>query len=142
MEKQNPGDCHDGGAARQDTRNRRKRSAFLKKQEERDRTRTNADSGKQRIVKTGYAEFLVPASAEPENCQINQDRQCGAGFDYKSAKAFADSFSSKTCKDLMCAIKQSCQNGIPKPDSHERNNNRETGKLAIMRFWALRAAFA
>ena len=69
--------CHDGGsrkkrmptmamiagAAGQDRWNRRERTAFLKKKKERDRPSAYADSGKQRIIEPGCAEFLIPPPA-------------------------------------------------------------------------------
>src|SRR5438034_787191 len=90
MKKQNPGDRHDRRATGQNCGNRRERPAFLKKKEKRNRSRAHANARNQRIIKTGSAEFLIPFSAEPENRQINQDRQCSTGFDNESAQAFAN----------------------------------------------------
>ena len=45
VEKQNPRDGHDGGAAGQYRRHSRQRSAVLEKEKERDRTGADANSG-------------------------------------------------------------------------------------------------
>jgi len=117
--KQNTGDGHDCCAARQNGRNRREWAALLKKQKKRDRAGADANAGKQRIIKTGSTEFLIPSSAEPENRQINQDRQRGAGFDDKTAETFADALRRKSCKDLMGAIENGGDDCIPEPSCHE-----------------------
>jgi hypothetical protein len=71
-----PAMAHDCRASGEDSWswNGRERTAFLKKQEERDRSSAYADAGKQRIVKTCSAEFLIPPSPKPDNRQIDQDR--------------------------------------------------------------------
>ena len=120
MEKQDAGDGHDCRAPGQNGRNRREWAALLKKQKKRDRAGADANAGKQRIIKTGSTEFLIPSSAEPENRQINQDRQRGAGFNNKSAQTFADALRRKSCKDLMGAIENGGDDRIPEPSCHKR----------------------
>src|SRR5438132_1110924 len=75
VKKQNAGDRHDRCASGENCRNCGERSALLEQKEERDRSCADTDSSEQRVIEPGAAEFLVPASAEPENRQINQDRQ-------------------------------------------------------------------
>src|SRR5262245_31714225 len=107
--------CHDGGsrkkripaiamiccAASQNCRNRRERSALLKKKKERDRASADAHAREQRIIRSGPTEFLISPSREPEDCQIKQARQCGAGFDNETAEAFANALGRKTSENLM-----------------------------------------
>ena len=118
MKKQNAGDRHDRGASGENCRNCGERSALLEQKEERDRSCADTDSSEQRVIEPGAAEFLVPASAEPENRQINQDRQGGAGFDYETAETIADPRGGETCKNLVRAVKNCCYNCVPEPRCH------------------------
>ena len=120
MEKHNACERHDGRAASKDGGDGGKGAPFLEKKEKRDRAGADANAGKQRIIKTGSTEFLIPSSAEPENRQINQDRQRGAGFDDKTAETFADALRRKSCKDLMGAIENGGNDRIPEPGCHKR----------------------
>src|SRR5205085_2868888 len=95
VKKQNPGDRHDGGAAGEDCRHGRKRSPFLKQKKERNCPGSNTDSSENRIVKTGTAEFLIPASAKPKHRQINQNRQGGARFDYEATEPITNSLGGE-----------------------------------------------
>ncbi len=119
VEKQDASDRHDGGAAGQDCRNDGERTTFLEKKEKRDRAGADANAGKQRIIKTNSTEFLTPSSTEPKNRQVDQNRQCRAGFDNETAKTFTNAIGSETGKDLMCAVKHSGNDRIPEPGCHE-----------------------
>ena len=119
--EKNPRDGHERRAASQNCWNRRKRPAFLKKEKERDRASSDANSGNQRVSETGSAEFLSRSSRKPENRQIDQDRQCGAGFDNETAETLADALGRETCKNLVCAVKHGGKDRIPEPSCHETN---------------------
>ena len=95
---------HDCCAASQNCRNRREWSALLKKKKERDRASADAHAREQRIIKSGPTEFLIPSSCEPKNREVDQDRQCCAGFDNETAETFTNAIGSKTRKDLMRAV--------------------------------------
>ena len=103
--------------------NGRQRTASLKKQEERDRAGADANAGEQRVIETSSTEFLIPSSGKPENRQIDQDRQCGAGFDNETAETFANAIGSETCKDLVRAVKNSGNDRIPEPGCHEQESS-------------------
>jgi len=118
VEKQDACERHDGGAASKNCRNRGERTAFLEKQEKRDRAGADANAGEQGISETGSTEFLIPSSREPEDCQVDQDRQCRAGFDNETAEAFTNAIGSKTSKDLVGAVKYGSRNRVPKPRCH------------------------
>ena len=118
VEKQDARERHDGCATRKDCRNGGKRTTFLEKKEKRDRAGTDADTGKQLIIKTSSTEFLIPSSRKPEDRQVDQDRQRRAGFDNKTAETFANAVGSKTGKDLVSAVKCGGENCIPKPSCH------------------------
>jgi len=122
MKKQNADDGHDGRAASKNGRNGGKRTTFLEQQEERDRARADADTGQQRIIKTSSSEFLIPSSRKPEDRQVDQDRQCRASFDHKTAETFANAIGSKAGKDLMRAIKHSSDDRVPEPSRHRVKN--------------------
>ena len=119
VEKQDARERHDGGAARKDCRNRGKRTTFLEKKEKRDRAGANANAGKQGIIKTSSTEFLIPSSRRPEDRQVDQDRQCRAGFDNKTAETFTNAIRSKTGKDLVRAVKHGSNDRVPKPGCHK-----------------------
>jgi hypothetical protein len=121
VEKQDASDRHDGGAAGQDRRNHGERTTFLEKKEKRDRAGADANAGKQRIIKTNTTEFLIPSSRTPEDQQVDQDRQCGAGFDNETAETFTNAIGSKTGKDLMRAVEYGSNDRIPKPSCHKQN---------------------
>jgi hypothetical protein len=123
--EKNPRDGHDRRAASQNCRNRRKRSALLKKEKKRDRASADANTGKHRVTNAGNAEFLTPSSPKPKNRQIDQDRQCGARFDNETAETFANALGRKTCKNLMSAVKNSGKHCIPEPSCHETNLGHE-----------------
>ena len=125
VEKQDAGERHDGGAASKNCRNGGKRTTFLEKKEKRDRAGADANAGKQGIIKTSSAEFLIPSSRQPEDRQVDQDRQCRAGFDNEAAKPFANAFGRKTSKDLVRAVKKSGNNRVPKPGCHEQKLTHE-----------------
>ena len=57
VEKQDACERHDGGAARKDCRNGGKRTTFLEKKKKRDRAGTDADTGKQGIIKPAPLNF-------------------------------------------------------------------------------------
>jgi hypothetical protein len=118
-EEKNPRDSHDGRAASKNCRNGGERTAFLEKKEERDRAGTDANAGKQRIIKTSATEFLIPASRTPEDRQVDQDRQCRAGFDNETAKTFANAIGRKAGKDLMRAVEYGSNDRVPKPGCHK-----------------------
>jgi len=101
MKKHDAGDGHDGRAASKNCRNRGERTTFLEKTEKRDRAGANADAGKQRVIKTSSTQFLIPSSRQPEDRQVDQNRQCRAGFDNETAKPLANAFGRKTSKDLV-----------------------------------------
>src|SRR6266568_3982555 len=107
VEKQDACERHDGGAARKDCRNRGEWTTFLEKKEKRDRAGADANASKQGITKTSSTKFLAPSSREPEDRQVDQDRQCRAGFDNETTKSFADALGRETCKNLVCAVKHS-----------------------------------
>ena len=94
-------------------------SAFLKKKKERDGASADTNAREQRIIESGSAEFLVPPSREPEDRQVNQDRQCGARFDDETAGTFTNAIGSKTREDLMRAVKYGSNDCVPKPGFHE-----------------------
>jgi hypothetical protein len=119
VEKQDARERHDGCAARKDCRNGGKRTTFLEKKEKRDRAGTDADTGKQGIIKTSSTEFLIPSSRKPEDRQVDQDRQRRAGFDNKTAETFANAIGSKTGKDLVHTVKHGSNDRVPKPGCHE-----------------------
>ena len=119
MKEKNSRDGHDRRAARQNCRNRREWSALLKKEKERDRAGTDANPGKQRITKTGSTEFLTPSSPEPENGQIDENRQRGTRFHNKAADPFTDALCRKTSEDLVRAVKHRSNDRIPEPNCHE-----------------------
>jgi len=66
---------------------------------------------------------LVPASAEPKDSEVKQDRQCGRRLDNESAQAFADAIRCELGKDLMRAVKHSSNDRIPKPSCHETKSS-------------------
>ena len=119
VEKQDACERHDGRAASKDCRNSGKRTAFLEKKEKRDRAGANANAGKQRIIKTSSTEFLIPSSRTPEDRQVDQDRQCRAGFDNETAETFTKVIGSKTGKDLVRAVKYGSSDRVPKPGCHK-----------------------
>ena len=119
VEKQDACERHDGRAASKNCRNGGKRTTFLEKKEKRDRAGTDADTGKQGIIKTSSTEFLIPSSRKPEDRQVDQDRQCRAGFDNKTAETFANAIGSKTGKDLVRTVKYGSNDRVPKPGCHE-----------------------
>ena len=125
VEKQDPCERHDGRAASKDCRNDGERTTFLEKKEKRDRAGANANAGKQRVIKTSSTEFLIPSPRKPEDAQVDQNRQCGAGFDNETAKPLANAFGRKTSKDLVRAVKKSGHNRIPKPGCHEQKLTHE-----------------
>ena len=120
VEKQDACERHDGRAASKNCRNRGQRTTFLKKKEKRDRAGADADAGKQGITKTSSTEFLIQSSRKPEDRQVNQDRQCRAGFDNETAEAFANVIRSKTGKDLVRAVKYGSNDCVPKPRCHSK----------------------
>ena len=113
--EKNPNDSHDRGAAGQDRWNRRDRTAFLKKKKERDCPSAYTDTGNQRIIEPGCAEFLIPPPAEPQNSEINQDREGGAGFDNETAESLTNMIRRYSGEDLMCAVKHSSNNRVSEP---------------------------
>jgi hypothetical protein len=119
VEKQDACERHDGGAARKDCRNRGERTTFLEKQEKRDSAGADANAGQQGIIKTSATEFLIPSSRKPEDRQVDQDRQCRAGFDYETAETFTNALGRKARKDLVSAVKNSGDDRIPKPGCHK-----------------------
>jgi hypothetical protein len=119
VEKQDAGERHDGRAASKNCRNGGKRTTFLEKKEKRDRAGADADTGQQGIIKTSPTEFLIPSSRKPEDRQVDQDRQCRAGFDNETAKTFANAIGSKTGKDLVRTVKHGSNDRVPKPGCHE-----------------------
>src|SRR5882724_13164960 len=123
--EQHTSNGHDGSAASKNCWDRRERAAFLEQQEECNCACANADSGKQRVTKTRHTKFLTRSSPKPKNRQIDQDRQCGAGFDNETAETFTNAFGCKTCEDLVRAVKNSGNDRIPKPSCHETNLGHE-----------------
>ena len=121
MEKHNACERHDGRAARKDGGYGGKGATFLEKKEKRDRPGTDANASKQRIIEPSSTEFLIPSSRTPEDQQVDQDRQCGAGFDNETAETFTNAIGSKTGKDLMRAVEYGSNDRIPKPSCHESN---------------------
>jgi hypothetical protein len=119
VEKHDTCERHDGGAARKNCWNGRERSTFLEKKEKRDRAGADANASKQGITKTNSTEFLTPSSRQPEDQQVDQDRQCCAGFDNETAETFTNAIGSKTGKDLMRAVKYGGSDRIPKPGCHK-----------------------
>jgi hypothetical protein len=119
VEKHDACERHDGGAARKDCRNHGERTTFLEKQEKRDRAGADANTGKQRIIKTSSSEFLIPSSRKPEDRQVDQDRQCRAGFDNETAEAFTNAIGSKPGKDLVRAVKYGSNDRVPEPSCHK-----------------------
>jgi hypothetical protein len=124
--------CHDGAswknkmpanammaAASKNCRNGGKRTTFLEKKEKRDRAGADTDTGKQGIIKTSSAEFLIPSSRKPEDRQVDQDRQCRAGFDNETAETFTNAIGSEARKDLVRAIKYGSSDRVPKPGCHK-----------------------
>src|SRR5213082_1396004 len=96
MEKHNACERHDGRAASKDGGYGGKGAPFLKKQKKCDRSRADANAGKQRIIKTSSTEFLIPSSRTPEDHQVEQNGQCRAGFDNETAETFTNVIGSKT----------------------------------------------
>ena len=119
MEKQDACERHDGGAAGKNCRNSGEWTTFLEKQEKRDRAGADANASKQGIIKTSSTEFLIPSSRKPEDRQVNQDRQCRAGFDYETAETFTNAIGSKARKDLVRAVKYGSSDRVPKPGCHK-----------------------
>ncbi|HSS16851.1 MAG TPA: hypothetical protein VLQ29_07700 [Candidatus Dormibacteraeota bacterium] len=70
----------------------------MKKKKESYCASADAISGKQRIIKTNSTEFLTPSSNEPKNRQVDQNRQCRAGFDNETAGTFTNAIGSETGK--------------------------------------------
>ena len=120
MEKQDACERHDGRAASKNCRNRGERTTLLEKKKKRDRAGADANTGNQGIIETSSTEFLIPSSREPEDCQVDQDRQCGAGFDNETAQTFTNAIGSKAGKDLMSAVKYGSNDRVPKPGCHKR----------------------
>jgi hypothetical protein len=118
MKKQDADDGHDGRAARKNCRNGGERTTFLEKKKKRDRAGADADTGQQGIIKTSSTEFLIPFSRKPEDRQVDEDRQCRASFDNKTAETFADTIGCKPGKDLVRAVKHSSDDRIPEPSRH------------------------
>ena len=119
VEKQDARERHDGRAASKNCRNGGKRTTLLEKKEKGDRAGADADTGQQGIIETSSTEFLIPSSRKPKDSQVDQDRQCGTGFDNKTAEAFANALGRKTCKNLMSAVKNSGNDRVPKPGCHK-----------------------
>ena len=119
VEKHDACERHDGRAARKDGRNGRERTTFLEKKEKRDCAGADANASKQRIIKTSSSEFLIPFSRKPEDRQVDQDRQCRAGFDNETAETFTNAIGSKTGKDLVRAVKYGSNDRVPKPGCHQ-----------------------
>jgi hypothetical protein len=119
VEKRDACERHDGRAASKDCWNNGERTTFLKQNEKGDRAGADADAGKQGITKTHSTEFLTPSSCQPENRQVNQNRQCRAGFDNETAETFTNVVGSKTGKDLMRAVEYGSNDRVPKPGCHE-----------------------
>ena len=119
VEKHDAGERHDGGAASKNCRNGGKRTTFLEKKEKRDSAGTDADTGKQGIIKTTSTEFLIPSSRKPEDRQVDQDRQCRGGFDNETAETFTNAVGSKTGKDLVRVVKHGSNHRVPKPGCHK-----------------------
>jgi len=119
VEKQDTCERHDGGAARKDCWNGRERTTFLEKKEKRDCAGADANAGKQRIIETSSTEFLIPSSRKPEDRQVDQDRQCRAGFHNETTETFTNAIGSKAGKDLVCAVKHGSNDRVPKPSCHK-----------------------
>jgi hypothetical protein len=119
VEKQYACDRHDGRAGSKNCRNGGERTTFLKKKEKGDRAGADANAGKQGIIKASSTEFLIPSSRTPEDRQVDQDRQCRAGFDNKTAETFTNAIGSKTGKDLVRAVKHGSNDRVPKPGCHK-----------------------
>jgi hypothetical protein len=119
VEEQDACERHDGRAASKNCRNGREGTTFLEKKEKGDRSGTDANAGKQGIIKTSSAEFLIPSSRKPEDRQVDKDRQRGAGFDNETAETFTNAIGSKTGKDLMCAVKYGSNERVPEPGCHK-----------------------
>jgi hypothetical protein len=119
VEKQDACERHNGRAARKNCRNGRERTTFLEKKEKRDRAGADANASKQRIIETSSSEFLIPSSREPEDRQVDQDRQCCAGFDHETTETFTNAFGSKPGKDLVRAVKYGSSDRVPKPSCHK-----------------------
>lgn len=90
------------------------------KQKERDHARTNADAGKCGVIKSLAAELLVPAAGEVKKGEVAKDAQCGNALHDKAAESVADALRREACKNLMRAVKDGCDDCIPKPRCHER----------------------
>ena len=71
MEKQNASNGHDRGAAGQNGGDRRERPAFLKKQEECDRSPANADASENGIENSLRAGLLIPTARQPKEREVN-----------------------------------------------------------------------
>jgi hypothetical protein len=119
VEKQDARESHDGRTASKNCRNGGKRTTFLEKKEKRDRAGADADTGQQGIIEASSTEFLIPSSRKPKDRQVDQDRQCRAGFDNKTAETFTNAIGSKTCEDLVCTVKYGSNDRVPKPGCHE-----------------------
>jgi hypothetical protein len=120
VEKRDACEHHDGRAASKDCWNNGERTTFLKQKEKGDRAGADANAGKQGVIKTSSTEFLIPSSREPEDCQVDQDRQCSAGFDNETAETFTNAIGSKTGKDLVRAVQYGSHDRVPKPRCHRR----------------------
>ena len=119
MKKQDASDRHHRSAARQNSRDRGERTAFLEKKEKGDRARTHTNSSEQGIINTSSTEFLTPSSSEPKNRQVDQDRQRCTGFNNEAAEPFANALGSKTGKDLVRTVKRGSNDRIAEPASHK-----------------------
>jgi len=67
--------------------------------------------------------ILIPAVRYPEECKIDQDRQCRGRFDYKASEAFANVIGRHSGEDLMRAIKHSSNDRVPEPGSHSHDSS-------------------
>jgi len=118
-EKQDACERHDRRAASKDCRNDGEWATFLEKQKKRDRAGADANAGKQGIIKTSYTGFLIPSSRNPKDRQVDEDRQCRAGFNNKTAETFTNAIGSKPGKDLVCTVKYGSNDRVPKPGCHK-----------------------
>jgi hypothetical protein len=119
VKTQNPSDGHDCSTGRQNAGHRGKRTALLKEQKKRDRAGADADSGEQRIIEARHTKFLTPASAQPQEREIKQDRQRRAGFDSETTETISDALGGEPSKDLVRAVKNSGDNCVPEPSCHK-----------------------
>jgi len=65
---------------------------------------------------------LVPPSAEPKNCEVKQNRQCGARFDNKATESVAYSLGSEARENLMRSVKNGRSDRIPEPARHKEED--------------------